>query len=212
VPALFLNSTQVETGLRAVWSPVRFDGARVPDLIDALDALSDGRPPVTVSLATAAHASARFPYVSPAGRIPGSHLVDGGYFENSGAATGLHLLSALGRQSARQPIVIALVNSLHAHRPSLDRWANDLLAPPLTLFRTRDARAVNSESVLDRAVQQQGGCMIRIDREPGGIEPPLSWVLSGSAQKELDRQLDQLEPRLRKALAPLSGGASPCAR
>ena len=39
-----------------------------------------------IPLSTAAHMSARFTFVSPAGRFPdGSHIVDGGYFENSGA-------------------------------------------------------------------------------------------------------------------------------
>jgi hypothetical protein len=208
LPALFLNATQVETGLRAVLSPVRLEIARVPDLIDGLDALSTSGP-ATVSLATAAHASARFPYVSPAGRVPGGHFVDGGYFENSGAATGLELLSALGGRDV-QPIVIAIVNSLDPPPPKPDRWVNDLLAPPLTLFRTRDARAVHSESVLERAARQQGGCMVRIPRERGAIEPPLSWVLSASSQSELDGQLARLEPRFAAALAPLARGASPC--
>jgi hypothetical protein len=52
------------------------------------------RPTVDVPLSTAAHMSARFTYVSPAGRFApdGTHVVDGGYFENSGATTALDIL------------------------------------------------------------------------------------------------------------------------
>jgi hypothetical protein len=193
-----------------VWSPVRLEPGRVADLEDGLDALSGGGESRTVSLATAAHASARFPYISPAGRVARRHVVDGGYFENSGAATGLQLLAALARQPAVQPIVIAVVNSLSRPDPPPDSVATDLLAPPLTLFRTRDARAVHSVTLLERAVQQQGGCMIRFAREPSGVEPPLSWVLSASAQEELDRQLAGLNDAFEQALAPLHSGANPC--
>ena len=42
--------------------------------------------------------SARFPYVSPAGSFPGGQrIVDGGYFENSGAATALEILNVVMR-------------------------------------------------------------------------------------------------------------------
>jgi hypothetical protein len=52
-----------------------------------------------VSLSTAAHASARFPLVSPPGRLPsGVRVVDGGYFENSAATTALDVLNAVTKR------------------------------------------------------------------------------------------------------------------
>jgi hypothetical protein len=63
-------------------------------------------PKIDMPLSTAAHVSARFTYVSPAGRFApdGTHVVDGGYFENSGAATGLDILRLVNselRQNAQ---------------------------------------------------------------------------------------------------------------
>lgn len=101
VPALFLNGTWVENGWRIVASPIATDtGDRsaAEDLRRFVDH--------PLRLSTAAHLSARFTYVSPAGtlhrydslthrnRISG-HVVDGGYFENSGTATLIELLDGL---------------------------------------------------------------------------------------------------------------------
>jgi hypothetical protein len=95
VPTLFLNGTWVENGWRIIASPVLSDSSERAAAKD-LDRFVDH--PVRVS--TAAHLSARFTYVSPAGtlhregRING-HVVDGGYFENSGTATLGEILDAL---------------------------------------------------------------------------------------------------------------------
>jgi hypothetical protein len=82
VPNLFLNGTSVETGKRIIASNLRINND-FTDSTDASDAL-DG----VLRVSTAVHMSARFTYVSPAGGLrSGDHVVDGGYFENSGAAT-----------------------------------------------------------------------------------------------------------------------------
>jgi hypothetical protein len=104
VPSLILNGTHVETGRRILTSnlvPARTPGES-PEFYDAYhmhDILNADLP-----LSTAAHNSARFTYVSPAGslmtEVDGEmvlrgHVVDGGYFENSGATTVLEVLKVL---------------------------------------------------------------------------------------------------------------------
>lgn len=103
VPALFLNGTSVETGNRIIASNILIDAG----FLEAADATAKLFPPnrhherrqptLDMPLSTAAHMSARFTYVSPAGRFnpDGSHVVDGGYFENSGAATALDILRSV---------------------------------------------------------------------------------------------------------------------
>jgi hypothetical protein len=94
-PPLMLNSTWVESGNRAVFStlsPQVLPGSH--DLVAELGV----RPP----LITAAHASARFPFINPLAALPpgmgaphghpagpfaGGHLADGGYHDNSGTAS-----------------------------------------------------------------------------------------------------------------------------
>lgn len=104
LPRLFLNATPVESGKRVVLSYPAPDGCR-----DTHDGLAFA----SFTLAQAAHASARFPYISPADTLPGTipsglHLVDGGYFENSGAETAMREepwpSSSCGRQGCRSSI------------------------------------------------------------------------------------------------------------
>ncbi|HEY0376258.1 MAG TPA: patatin-like phospholipase family protein [Pyrinomonadaceae bacterium] len=100
-PALFLNTTRVETGEQLVVSnlnPAGPDQQR-NDRLNGLKSLADLDPTLSVPLVSAAYMSARFPVVAPAGylnpRGEKVRFVDGGYFENSGTATVLDLLSAM---------------------------------------------------------------------------------------------------------------------
>jgi hypothetical protein len=100
VPALFLNGTSVEAGNRIIASNllINEEFLSADDATGKLFSIREHRerrnPRKDMRLSTAAHLSARFTYVSPAGRFEpdGSHVVDGGYFENSGAATALDIL------------------------------------------------------------------------------------------------------------------------
>ena len=92
MPALFLNGTSVEKGNRVITSNLRLTNIFL-DADDAASVLANHKLGATeaachIPLSTAAHMSARFTFVSPAGRFPdGSHVVDGGYFENSASTT-----------------------------------------------------------------------------------------------------------------------------
>jgi hypothetical protein len=104
MPALFFNSTQVDSGERFIQHPfssIRQGG----DLLGFFNAAtsSAGILPGSSPLSAVVHNSARFTYISPAGTLPdASHLrdknlivrqvVDGGYFENSGTTTLAELL------------------------------------------------------------------------------------------------------------------------
>jgi hypothetical protein len=105
VPALFLNGTSVEKGNRIMTSNLRVTDSffDVEDAAVKLGPPDEGATKVAchIPLSTAAHMSARFTYVSPAGRFPdGTHIVDGGYFENSGATTALEILTRINEWCA----------------------------------------------------------------------------------------------------------------
>jgi hypothetical protein len=106
-PLLFLNATHQETGRRVITGHVRIDRDTFLDSFD-LHELTD----IDLPLSTAAHNSARFSYVSPAGRLAFAPtdedrgwIIDGGYFENFGALTALDLARAAldGLQAAGIP-------------------------------------------------------------------------------------------------------------
>lgn len=116
MPLLFLNGTSVATGSRIIASQAQFEGRELPDSLDMMGLL-----PWDVRLSTAVDMSTRFPYVEPAGVLPGTNgepwdrIVDGGYFENFGATTAFDILRTL-RSSVEEfdhryrPIVVQISN------------------------------------------------------------------------------------------------------
>jgi hypothetical protein len=102
-PALLLNATHQETGRRIIASNLKIDKETFLDSFDELELLN-----ADMRASTVAHNSARFTYVSPAGKLVPNlpsrienrgYVLDGGYFENYGALTALELA-----RSARQEI------------------------------------------------------------------------------------------------------------
>ena len=117
-PALLLNATWVETGKRIIASNMRVAaGRRREDFVDVEDANAFFAPR-SISLSTAAHMSARFTYVSPAGSLEKGgrtygRVVDGGYFENSGAGTLAPLIRTITRSdpvNAKRLVLIIFSN------------------------------------------------------------------------------------------------------
>ena len=177
MPALFLNGTSVEKGNRIIASNLRVTNF----FIDAQDAAKKLSPSGTsqadagchIPLSTAAHMSARFTFVSPAGRFPdGSHIVDGGYFENSAAiaayeiATRIKDRCALPNREIRNVDVKVIMISNNPRKPSIDpatpapesnvpkrtqevthtgNFLGDLTAPVYALMNTRDARGTYAQ-------------------------------------------------------------------
>jgi hypothetical protein len=207
-PLLLLNGTSVQLGQRLVTSPVVWGasantvgGGRI-DLHDLLGA--------DLRVATAVHNTARFPYISPAGRLrtPAGedvgHIVDGGYFENSGADTLLDLITAL-RVAGGPPIrfvVLAIRNSRAAGRPIDDKtvaWRSlahlgEWFAPVRALLQAREARGEAALSRLRETVGEGDFIELRLCQDPqapGGRsvpDPPLAWQLSEEMAAALDAQ------------------------
>ena len=184
IPLLFLNSTVVETGQRLITAPVSI---AEPAFSDALDGRRVLGPELTLS--TAVHTSARFTYVSPAGTVRRQdewthvgdadesewiRLVDGGYFENSGAVTAAEILRGVQRYAARlpadapriRPIVLHVSNDPATNDPrdllEPRKVLNQLVAPLKALLNVRTARGFQArEDLAQRAVEEsaaaQGG-------------------------------------------------------
>lgn len=168
VPVLLLNTTVVETGQRAIVSNLEIDKS----FSDTLDPLGGDASASNMPLSTAAHLSARFSYVSPAGTIRKKdgtlwgHIVDGGYFENSGAASAVELMERMRAvadsledewNKQRKPHEVALNLILIRNDPDAPSVCkppagelpppgqpstslNDLLSPIRALLSTREAR------------------------------------------------------------------------
>jgi hypothetical protein len=108
LPHLMLNGTDLSSGKRMITSTIRWSQERplFPDSGDFVRLASRD-----VRLATAVTNSARFPFISPAGRFvsagplrPTSYqIIDGGYFENYGARTVWELGRAIEDLNADDP-------------------------------------------------------------------------------------------------------------
>jgi hypothetical protein len=126
LPHLLLNGTDVTSGERIITSSIRLTsgGELFPDSGDFLRLASRD-----IDLATAVTNSARFPFVSPAGRFLSPtearnyQIIDGGYFENYGARTAWELARAIEDLNRVDPslrvvpIIIIVSNDLDADQP-----------------------------------------------------------------------------------------------
>jgi len=209
-PALLLNSTHVHTGQRLLRAPFAWPNTleddpsktQMPEITDLTWLLE-----ADVRLSTAAHDSARFAYVSPAGRMRAStgrdfgHVVDGGYFENSGAATIKDVLRLLEGAPAMGEVdlnVIYLCNnpgrcygaSVSPDPARAQQGAGDLgevFAPIRSLLGARDARG---SLAIAHLKQNLGRRFIEFGVCASNPEPPvpLGWQLSGIMCRELSAQ------------------------
>lgn len=189
IPALLLNATVVDSGRRAIASNLDVGG-----FINTVDLLAPGYSTQRVKLSAAAGMSARFTYVSPAGalwRPAGTpeqpkdvklRVVDGGYFENSGAATAMDLLNAMSAEDPTpDPILILIRNDPLApavcHRkgaeakerldagpegPAAGEFLNEVSAPIRALLNARSARGRLAEVAAARSVEAAGGAVVEI--------------------------------------------------
>lgn len=207
VPVLLLNSTSVETGRRIVVTPYQWPLSDISvEEQEPIDFHQLTGRDVTVS--TAIHNTARFPYISAAGRLLArngehlGHLVDGGYFENTGADTLTDVLRYL-KQSASplnvRFIVIALLNTPseeHLTEPARIPWRKtdslgELFSPVRGLLQTRVARGDLALRRLREAVEPGDAIEFRICSDSGLREAPLGWQLSKEMVDVLDANVNQ---------------------
>jgi hypothetical protein len=197
-PFLFLNSTEVESGRRLIFSPIRIRPSGPPETSTALfKNAGDGIDLLggDLSVGAAVHMSARFTYVSPAGTIragDGVHrVVDGGYFENSGAATASEILEYLqsGRnaQSGRLKPHVILITHTEKPLPGGEILSEEL-APVRAIFATRVARGEHAVAELRGAA---GASWTEFNLQTDqGVPLPLGWLLSAQARRAIDEAID----------------------
>jgi hypothetical protein len=208
VPSLLLSSTRVESGTRAIAAGrMRFAGGGGSPFYEAWDQQFDRVTPLT--LGAAVLDSARFPYVSPVGRLeaPGiglwGHVVDGGYLDNSGGLAIDEMLGILmayckrvGLGDSVRPVVLYLKNGYDG-LPDIGgrdtypphQGLVDLQAPLLTLEKVRQFHSKITINKLMTHVESNGGELLDIRLGWANVPIPLGWTLSPEAFKAIDQQV-----------------------
>ena len=207
LPSLFLNGTVVETGQRIIASNTRIDTAQGADLgraIDLFDAIG-----TDVHVSTAVDNSTRFTYVGPAATLirskngnggspltcdPGErceHVVDGGYFENSGSATVTDLLRviAASKYASRVEPHVVFINFFMAQPPPIEsvQMATEVLSPVRALLAVRGAHASLAETELQRRVGANNFTTFRLVQS--NVVFPLGWLLADRTRNLMDAQM-----------------------
>jgi hypothetical protein len=214
-PHLFLTATWAEHGGPIVLSDLTFPSGTTRDFFATF-----GR---DMKASTAAHLSSRFPLFNPPASIEqgvSMHLVDGGYYENSGAETLMQVIdvavsAAVKAKRAIRPVVIALHNEVEPFQkdPHAYTWATEISAPLGAVVNAANRYTRRAEAVLGQW-RLSGGTeveVLRFDLRPTRKAVPLGWSLSEAAMKEMDDQIvhDNKDERCNvKAL--LDATAPPC--
>jgi hypothetical protein len=222
MPSFFLNGTTVETGQRMIGSNCRIGPEEFSKALDAFVAAGSD-----LRVSTTAHNSARFTYVSPAGTFLRSplessaspykcalgerceHVVDGGYFDNSGGITAAEIVSVIGQRAARDHVAITpylLVIQYGKSAPTLavsELYANEILSPVRALLNTRDSRAVLA---IEQLQPQTHAPVItfKLVQHPDTVPMPLGWLLSLHTRGAIDAQMGKDTKENGQAVAQVS--------
>ena len=207
LPAFCINCTRMQDGRPSVLSNinVKADSAIFGKRIDILNDLDSGK---DIILSTAVVLGARFPYVSPAGRIKNSYYVDGGYFDNSGSGFVLEMITELKKlqndpefEKAFPGVKDKLTyNILHVQNsePSngkqpekIHPLMNDLAAPIQTLVGAYGTQTSVNDWRLEKYIGANRYLKVNLhtDKEKG-LEFPMNWAISNFYIKKMNSQLN----------------------
>lgn len=220
VPSLFLNSTWSDNGRRIVASNLRYaqdNPEEAKSFVRSNDELAVLG--YDLRLSTAAHNSARFPFVSPPGmwkhegEIAG-RLQDGGLFENYGAETALEILDLACRRFACPeaddqrrkdlqniiPVVILITSDPSLPENLADspkdlepvKFGYEVRSTFRTYERVRGGRGAEAAYRLNEWTIRNRGKLFtfRMCHMDSKIgQPPLGWALSDAAKKTINSYL-----------------------
>lgn len=218
-PLLLINAVEAETGRRALLSnrPVQLESrGQIISLNDMLENRA-------IDLAGAMHIGARFPVFSPAAALTDRyaarhHFVDGGYYDNVGYETALHLIKAIRKSRFSpwvRPVVFAIINSYENAQSLVEssqtidwqqnttRFAPDkglhFLSEPASIIgaashiRTANThqhwRQLLDELELPNDKTHPASRFYTFDLKANNQEIPMNWRLSQTARKKVKERV-----------------------
>lgn len=210
LPSLLLNGTLAESGQKVITSNLKLDPRYFKDVVSTLDVLG-----ADVPLKTAASLCSRFPVVTNGGLIQkdslvqgqrqhyGGHVVDGGYFDNSGVETCFQLLNNLvpliqeldraepGRRVHVVPYVLFIQNSnTIGQLPHKQSVLQVIQIPLLAFFNAWNNGSVTRDNMFNSFMDRFANPVVTYltIRLAYNDRYPLGWFLSDSVARNLSKQ------------------------
>ena len=207
-PIFCINTTRMQDGTPAIISNIRdesvFEGRK--DVLNLLPCDEGMR------ISTAIVLGARFPYLSPAGRIKDQYFVDGGYFDNSGAGPIFEIIRKIKDLSSKNDstfLVKALrkltFHVIHIQNNPLKSskfkkvhpFTNDLAAPLFTLIGSYGAQTSFNDDCLRKQLidlkltkSSMGNTYKNINLYKEIEESyPMNWVISQNALTRMNNAI-----------------------
>ena len=215
LPMICINATRMQDGAPSVISTVKLEYKTFGNRLDILQSLKPGR---DMKLSTAVVMGARFPYLSPAGRIDSSYYVDGGYFDNSGAGIVNEMMIGLKEYIRVNTPAKPWLNKIKMYViHAQNGWAgggtinkvhpviNDLAAPVLTLIgaygtqtSVNDWRLIKYLEGIYQNPKDTGYMAVNLyrpltDSTKTKEEFPMNWVISNYYINKMNRQLNNVD-------------------
>lgn len=164
LPILCINTTRMQDGNPGVVTNLKLDSNTFNNRVDVLKLLKTED---DITLTSGAILGARFPYLSPAGRIADNYFVDGGYFDNSGAGVVQEMIRGIlniaKEDSLHNGTLYKQIKKLHfkilhitnspvnldsTNIKSVAPIKNDLMAPILTIVGAYDMQTTVNDGRL----------------------------------------------------------------
>jgi hypothetical protein len=192
---IFLNSTVVETGQRAIAA-----NCSITDSIfcqaKAVNESLEG----SIRYSSAMISSARFPYITPAARIenrdhePIFHLVDGGYYENNGTITIQEVIQTLeqaGRLAGRKILILQITNDTEEKAIVPLNFVNEVTEPMVALLNTRPAHTSHHKEIFKTYSYKKRPNYtfdyIQLNMPYSMKEVAMNWYLSNASKNNIKK-------------------------
>ena len=194
LPAWFINTTEVETGLQCYISNVRPDSF----LFEKDRDLISNKIRYGINYSTAVNFSSRFPLFSPSAALYQNddqtyHYVDGGYVENTGAKTMLEIIQSLHSEIGRKGILPYVIQLKFGDSTHLGQtgFLNEMSSILNGIYNTRAGASATYTGLLKKEVKSLGGQFIEVPLAASGQEVPMSWVFSKRSLNNLDSVIER---------------------
>jgi hypothetical protein len=223
LPALFINTTNLQSGSPGVVSTLSLD-SNVTNRLDVLTLLDTAKKLRSgdklykneIRFSTGVILGARFPYISPAGEIAGKYFVDGGYFDNSGSGITLEVLQYIERKMNdstntlysryRHKLAFKIIYISNGSAKSVDHdlnpLVNDAAAPLLTVLGTYGMQTNLANKKLSSFMHN---AMLDTLKNPfetlnlpmiptDKTDYPMNWVISDYNLDRMNKNLQYVDP------------------